>query len=150
MVTRPTETLPSLYEADETAWLEAMAELIRERRYEELDYQNLCEYLTDMARRDRREVENRLVTLIAHVLEWKHQPRKRTRSWRATITEQRQQLVREVARGVLRSHAEAVLSDVYGDAVELAAEETGISAKKFPAECPYALDELLSANVLDG
>jgi len=150
MVTRPTETLASLYEADETAWLDAMADLIRERRYEELDYFNLCEYLTDMAIRDRREVENRLVTLIAHVLEWKHQPRKRTRSWRATITEQRQQLVREVARGVLRSHAEAVLSDVYGDAVELAAEETGISAKKFPAECPYRLDELLSANVLDG
>ena len=33
MVSRPIETLPSLYEADETAWLDAMAKLIRERRY---------------------------------------------------------------------------------------------------------------------
>ncbi|HMC65324.1 MAG TPA: DUF29 domain-containing protein [Gemmataceae bacterium] len=150
MVNRAIETLPSLYEADETAWLEAMAELIRERRYEELDYQNLCEYLTDMARRDRREVRSRLTTLIAHVLKWTHQPRKRTRSWRGTIVTQRQELVGELGSGVLRNHAETVLADAYADAVERAAEETGIPLKKFPAECPYRLDELLSANVLDG
>ena len=45
-----------LYEQDETAWLEAMSELIRLGRLEEIDYPNLAEYLADMARRDRREV----------------------------------------------------------------------------------------------
>src|SRR5439155_18637099 len=147
MVNRAIETLPSLYEADETAWLEAMAELIRERRYEELDYQNLCEYLTDMARRDRREVRSRLTTLIAHVLKWTHQPRKRTRSWRGTIVTQRQELVGELGSGLLRNHAEAALADAYLDAVERAAEETGIPIKKFPTECLYTLNELLSPEV---
>ncbi len=49
-----------LYESDETAWLEAMSELIRLGRLEELDYPNLSEYLADLARCDRREVESRL------------------------------------------------------------------------------------------
>ncbi|MGQ0591183.1 MAG: DUF29 family protein [Gammaproteobacteria bacterium] len=55
-----------LYEHDETAWLETMAELIRLGRLDEIDYPNLAEYLADMARRDRREVESRLTVLIVH------------------------------------------------------------------------------------
>src|SRR2546423_7111340 len=95
-----------LYEQDETAWLEAMAELIRLGRLDEVDYPNLAEYLADMARRDRREVESRLTTLIAHLLKWAHQPDSRSRSWRGTIIEQRQELEGLVGRGVLRNHAE--------------------------------------------
>ena len=45
-----TETLPALYEADETAWLEAMAELAGEGRVAELDLPHLAEFLADMAK----------------------------------------------------------------------------------------------------
>ena len=53
-----------LYTRDETAWLDVMARLIAERRFGELDYEHLHEFLTDMARRDRREVLSRLTTLL--------------------------------------------------------------------------------------
>jgi hypothetical protein len=141
--------LPDLYEADETAWLEAMAELIGQGRTDELDYPHLREYLADMARRDRREVESRLATLLAHVLKWVHQPDRRSAGWRATVVEQRQELARLTDRGVLRNHAEAVLADAYAEAVERAAAETGLPATAFPADCPYSLDQLLSADVFD-
>src|SRR3954454_5279931 len=78
MVVRSRDRLTALYERDETAWLEVMAELIRDGRFGELDYENLGEYLADMARRDRREVESRLAVLIAHLLKWEHQPRRRS------------------------------------------------------------------------
>src|SRR5208337_499667 len=52
-----------LYTRDETAWLDVMARLIAERRFGELDYEHLHEFLTDMARRDRREVLSRLTAL---------------------------------------------------------------------------------------
>jgi hypothetical protein len=136
-------SVAELYEADETAWLEAMADLIRRRAYRDLDYAHLEEYLSDMARRDRREVESRLVVLIAHVLKWVHQPEERSRGWRGTLVEKRQELARLVGRGVLRNHAEAVLSEVYGEAVERAAAETGLPAAAFPEERPYSLDQLL-------
>jgi hypothetical protein len=138
------DTLPALYERDETAWLEAMAELARDGRAEDLDLSHLAEYLSDMARRDRREVESRLVVLLAHLLKWIHQPGHRSRSWRATVIEQRQELNRLAGRGVLRNHAEEVLSEVYPEAVERAAAETGLSSDRFPAACPYTLDQLLA------
>lgn len=137
-----------LYEQDETAWLEAMAELIRLGRLDEVDYPNLAEYLADMARRDRREVESRLTVLITHALKWAHQPDHRLGSWKATIIEQRQELEGLVSRGVLRNHAEAVLTDVYLKAVERATAETGLAGATFPAACPYTLDELLSADLI--
>ncbi len=94
MVQRTTDALSELYETDETAWLDEMAERIGTRQLDELDYPHLQELLEDIARSDRREVENRLAILIMHVLKGTHQPENRTPSWRRTITEQRQQLIR--------------------------------------------------------
>jgi hypothetical protein len=144
MIQRAAATLSQLYESDETAWLEAMAELIQEGRWHDLDYAHLGEYLSDMAGRDRREVKSRLTTLLAHVLKWMHQPDQRSRSWEGTIVEQRQELADLVGRGVLRNHAEAVLADAYRRASGRAIIETGLPAESFPAECPYTLEQLLS------
>lgn len=148
MIQQATETMSHLYESDETAWLEAMAELILHGRFDELDYPHLGEYLTDMARRERREVKSRLTTVLMHVLKWVHQPEQRSRSWRGTIIEQRQELALHAESGVLRNHAEATLADAYTKAVERAAGETGLPAECFPSECPYTLDQLLSPDVL--
>jgi len=72
-----------------------------------------------------------LVTLIAHLWKWLHQPDRRSRSWRATILEQRQRLADLASGGVLRSHAEAILADAYEEAVELASAETGMPREQF-------------------
>src|SRR5579872_6220306 len=148
MPTAQSLPLSVLYERDETAWLEAMSELIRLGRLEEVDYPNLAEYLADMARRDRREVESRLTVLMAHALKWAHQPDRRSGGWKGTVVEQRQELEGLVRRGVLRNHAEAVLADAYRKAVERTTAETGLPAQTFTIECPYTLDQLLSPNLL--
>jgi len=140
--------LAELYEADETAWLEAMAHLIQQGQWADLDYAHLGEYLTDMALRDRREVENRLATLLAHVLKWTYQPDRRSRSWRSTVVEQQHELARLASQGVLRNHAEAALPKTYAEALARAAAETGLASDAFPPECPYTLEQLLSAELL--
>jgi hypothetical protein len=147
MTSLRTVPLAELYGEDETAWLEQMSELVRQRRLSELDLDNLTEYLSDMARRDRREVKSRLGILMAHLLKWEYQPDRRSRSWRATIITQRQELAELAGSGVLRSHAEAVLSESYANAVELAVAETGLATSTFPAECPYTVEQLLATNV---
>ena len=136
--------LHQLYLTDETAWLEAMAELIESGDCAALDFANLREYLTDMAKRDRREVESRLIALLLHILKWEFQPAHRSRSWQASILEQRQELEGLVDRGVLRNHADAVLADSYRKAVARAAVETGLPAEAFPEDCRYSVDELLA------
>jgi hypothetical protein len=138
---------PGLYEADETAWLEAMSELIDQGRLDELDYEHLGEYLSDMAKRDRREVISRLIVLIKHVLKWTYQPKKRTRSWRSTIIAQQQELEDDVSGGVLRQQAQSNLALAYSRAVTRAAIETGLPTESFPAECPYTLEQLMSPDL---
>jgi Domain of unknown function DUF29 len=149
MMQHAVATLADLYETDETAWLEAMAERIQQGQCADLDYAHLQEYLADMAGRDRREVKSRLTTLLAHLLKWLHQSDHRSRSWRGTIVEQRQELSGLASRGVLRNHAEAVLADAYSDAVDRAAAETGLDDATFAEDCPYTLDQLLSDDLLE-
>src|SRR2546423_7520871 len=82
----------SFYEKDERGWLEWTAGLVEKGRFGDIDRAALTEYLTDMAKRDKREVANRLTALIAHVLKWEHQPKHRSNSWRATIISQQDEL----------------------------------------------------------
>lgn len=145
MATGETVKPEVLYEQDETAWLEAMAELIRMGRRDEVDYPNLAEYLADMARRDRREVTSRLSVLVAHLLKWRHQPERQTGSWRGTVEIQRQELAELLESGVLRNHAGEVLGKAYANGVRQAVAETGLPEVAFPAGCPDSLDEILSA-----
>src|SRR3954453_24000703 len=113
MVERLTQSAPPLYLADETAWLEQTARLVAEGRWDEVDRENLSEYLTDMATRDRREVLSRLVVLLTHLLKWDHQPDARSNSWRATILAQRNDLADLLESGTLRNHAAEVLDKAY-------------------------------------
>jgi hypothetical protein len=149
MVQKTVTTLADLYRLDETAWLESMAEMIREGRRGDLDYPHLAEFLTDMAIRDRSEVSSRLRVLLVHVLKWIHQQSMRTLSWAGTILHQQDDLADLVEAGVLRNHAEDVLAKVYQKAVKNAARETGLAESIFPAECPWTLDQLLAPEILD-
>jgi hypothetical protein len=144
MVNRLVVPLPSLYYEDETAWLEVMAQLVAERRFDEFDCEHLSEYLSDMARRDRREVYSRLVVLLTHLLKWDYQPEKRSGSWRGTILAQRRELRLLLESGVLRNHAIASLAEAYQEAREQAAAETELPIEVFPEECERSIDDLIS------
>ena len=140
--------LSQLYEADETAWLEKMSRIVKRRQFEKLDCENLSEFLLSMAKRDRREVFNRLVTLLVHVLKWQYQPLMRSRSWELTIREQQDELRDEFESKTLKNHALENLSKAYSRALLRASGETGLEEDAFPPECPYTLDELLAEKPL--
>jgi len=144
MIEQLAPPLADLYEQDETAWLDAMARLVAERRWEEVDAENLSEFLTDMARRDRREAKSRLTILLAHLLKWQYQPAKRTGSWKATILVQHREVTADAESGVIRNHIEEVLAAAYADAKKEAAAETGLRITELPTDSPYSLDQLLS------
>ena len=135
--------LAELYEDDETAWLEEMSRLVSERRYRELDHEHLSEFLADMARRDKREVLNRLTLLFAHLLKWEHQPDQRSNGWQATIAVQRRELKDLLESGTLLRHANEVVGKAYERAVKQAALETNLPENSFPTECPFALETVL-------
>lgn len=142
MVQRSAQALSALYETDETAWLDATAELARLGRWDEIDADILAEFLTDMAKRDRREVFSRLVVLLSHLLKWDCQADHRSGSWQSTILEQQRELRQLLESRTLRNHASAVLADAYSEARKQAAAETGLLRSHFPEECRWDLDSL--------
>jgi hypothetical protein len=133
-----------LYEQDETAWLEIMSALAAAGRYTDMDYSNLSEYLADMAKRDRREVFSRLVTLMCHLLKWEYQSDHRSGSWQGTILEQQRELRQLLESGTLHNHAVAVLAQAYAEARKQAAAETGLGRDTFPVECAWDVEALLA------
>jgi hypothetical protein len=148
MVERFADATPELYLQDETAWLDATAALVRAGRLDLVDTASLAEYLSDMAKRDRREVFSRLVVLLTHLLKWHHQTEHRSASWSSTIQVQQLELCGAAGSGTLRQHAERELDDAYAKAVGRAAKETGLPETAFPAACPYTVEQLLTADLL--
>jgi len=121
-----------------------MVGLINDKRFADLDYENLAEYLESMARRDRREVKSRLVSLLAHLLKWQFQPRRRSRSWHLTVLNQRRELRDDFdSSGTLRNYAREILADAYTAAIQDALVDTGLAEDRFPATCPFTLEFLL-------
>ena len=138
-----------LYEQDLFAWTQQQVNLLTHQRWHELDVENLIDELEGMARRDRREMINRLIILIAHLLKWKFQPDHQSGSWRGSIQEQRLQLngLLEDSPSLHQQFIES-LEKAYPQAIKLASKETELPTTKFPNECPYELAQLLDEDFL--
>jgi len=142
-------SLSSLYEIDETAWLETMARLVTERRYDELDHDHLSEFLADMARRDKREVLSRLTILLMHLLKWDHQPDHRSRSWKQTIVEQRDELKDLFESRTLEDYRREALPKAYERAMHRASIESGLDETVFPQTCTRSLEQIVDGELPD-
>ncbi len=132
------------YEKDFYIWLMANAELLRQRRLTEIDLDNIAEELESMAKRDKRELLNRLKVLLMHLLKWQFQADKRTISWKSTINEQREQVYLVLVDSPsLKYQLTERLQDAYRLALRAAINETGLPKNVFPINCPYSLEETL-------
>ena len=143
----------SLYDRDFFAWTQEQAAALRrvERHLggRGVDVERLAEEIEDMGRRERRELESRLLLIIIHLLKWQFQPSHRGESWMGTLNEQRariEKLLRDSPS--LRPGAAAVLEEEYARARRNAATETGQPIETFPGRCPYTLDQVVDDEFL--
>jgi hypothetical protein len=133
------------YEEDFYAWTVEQSRLLRSGELSAIDAANIAEEIESMGRSDRRELKSRLVVLVMHLLKWAHQPGARSRSWSATIDEQRLQIEGVLAESPsLRPGVAAMLGEVHAIARARAIAETGLADEVFPAACPFAADEVMS------
>ena len=150
MATEPlTPPAGKRYEEDFVEWAEESARLLRSGRFGEIDVEHLVEEVEAMANRDRREVKSRLRVLLLHLLKWRWQPEKQSRSWRLTILHQRGELedVLEQSPSLRRTVPEAT-ARAYRSAVERARIQTGLPEDSFPAECPFSAEQILDPDFL--
>lgn len=132
-----------LYETDFYAWTQQQAQLLRERRWDDLDLGNLVDEVESVGRSDKRQIESRLEILLAHLLKWRFQPGRRGAGWTSTIFEQRRRLIGLLEESPsLRAFAQKEVFNSYPAARLLAAKETGIALSAFPESCPFTPEQL--------
>jgi hypothetical protein len=141
--------MSALYEADFVAWLTEQAGRLREARPNVIDWENVAEELEGMGRAERHAVASQLCRLMAHMLKWRYQPKRRGRSWRLSILDSRDRIERLLEDSPsLRNELPDMVAVEWPRAVRWAGNETGIDRGAFPADCPWSLDEMLDADFL--
>jgi Domain of unknown function DUF29 len=136
-----------LYEQDLYAWSEAQADLLRRRRFGELDLQHVVEEIEDVGGSLYREVRSRVGTIMENLLKLEHSAVTEPRGgWERTIRSERADLAEDLTLS-LRPRIERNLARFYEAArIEAAAtlrahgEHAG--ADTLPTTCPYTLDRI--------
>ena len=138
-----------LYQQDFHALTQHQARLLKEGKLADADLTHLIEELESMGASERRQLQNRMKVLLAHLLKWEYQPEYRSRSWRATIKEQRLSLLDLLEENPsLRGLLDEKLQKAYALAVLLAVKETNLDESTFPPQCPYPAGRLLELDDL--
>jgi hypothetical protein len=124
----------STYETDFYRWTQETVELLKQRKFTEVDLAALIEEVEDMGKSERRALESRLSVLLGHLLKWQYQPDGRSYSWQGTIDGQRE-AIKKLLRDnpSLRPKVSDFIVSGYRAAVAQAVEDTNMSPNTFPA-----------------
>jgi hypothetical protein len=141
----------SLYKEDFYLWIQATAQLLRSRQLDALDLENLIEEIESMGASQRRELKNRLIVLLMHLLKYQYQQDRRSSSWVSTILEQYNQLESLLEQSPsLKSYYLEVFSDCYNKAVRTASIETKLPVKHFPTESRFTPKDVINFDFIVG
>lgn len=147
MATRIKPTTKDLYDKDFFVWSQKQAALLRERRFDDLDLENLIEEVEDLGGALERAVRSHARTIMEHLLKLQHSPARDPRlGWRATVRTQRSELLNDLTPS-LRRHLADSLPELYARArhdAEGSLSDHGEhdAADALPASCPYTLDQI--------
>ena len=145
---------------DYVAWTTEQAKALRERKLNDLDYDNLIEEIEDMGKSEKRSLESYLERLIEHILKlqyWRATPRRRKaqgnardeaeydrnyKHWQAEATNFRNQIDRLLKRSPsLRNYMSEVYLELYENAIESRSKIFDI-----PEHKPLPLEKILDKN----
>ena len=139
--------LKTLYEIDDYLWLEETIELLKNKRYEALDLENLIEELEDLGSEKKFRVVSLLEQIIRHCLVLQFWEDERTYNrihWRSEIVNFKNQIDNYLTTN-LRNYLTQELPRIYQKALNYVREKTD-NQVSFPGECPYSLENLLDLN----
>ena len=133
-----------LYERDFHTWCMEQARLIREGRFAELDVANVVEELESLGKEQAHKLGSSYRILLMHLLKWRYQSNRRSRSWAGTVVRERLNAAEILADNPgLRPRVRALFSRAYSGARREAAAETGLPLSTFPETCPFSIAKAL-------
>lgn len=110
----------------------------------ELDLANVAEELESLGSEQAHGLESSYRIILLHLLKWRHQPRRRERSWRGSVARERVNAERRLQINPgLKPRRLDLFATAYKGARRTAAAETGLLLATFPAECPFTPGQAL-------
>jgi ribosomal protein L29 len=138
----------TFYEQDFYSWTQRQVELLRSGQLTELDLENLAEEIESLGKQQEQELENRLGVLLGHLLKWRYQTDARSKSWVATIREQRRRIQRLLTKNPgIKPYLPEALAIGYEDALDLVNRETPLNPDQLPQACPFSEFEIFEEPV---
>ena len=141
--------LKTLYEIDDSLWLEETIKLLKTKKFDALDLDNLIEELEDLGNEKKFRVASFLQQIIRHCLLlqfWTSERKYNQAHWQAEIVSFQYQLKRYLTTN-LRKYLEQEFEQIYFESVRYVRQKTD-NKVNFPDICPYSLEELLDPNWL--
>ena len=147
MATRMKSRPSARPDTDFYVWIGRQADLLRARRFEDLDLDPLIEQVETLARAELNAVRGHASAIVEHLLELEHSPATAPRAGRrATVREHRRRLRGELTprlRQLLASELPALYGEVRDDTAALLRDQgETAAADALPVSCPYDLDRL--------
>jgi Domain of unknown function DUF29 len=147
MATRIKPARKDLYDEDFYVWTQRQAELLRARKFEDLDLEHLIEEVAELGDTKLSAVLNNARVVMEHLLKLQHSPAADPRNgWRATVLEHRSRLEVELTPR-LTQIMDAELPRMYrlarrSASVSMRDHGEHAAADAIPETCPYTADQI--------
>jgi hypothetical protein len=137
------------YYSDYVLWLEKAIAQLKAKDYNNVDWENLIEEIESLGKSQRRELRNRLITLLEHCLKLCYTNFDRDyRGWKETIRRSQRELKGLISDSPsLKPYWDEIFLECYAEALEILQENSDYQSFLFPDHCPFdrELDKILQA-----
>ncbi len=139
------------YDQDFYTWLLQQAQILRERKFDQADWEHIIEEIEDVSKSEKRALQAFIETLFMHLLKWQYQPAHQGWSWKFTIIEQRKRIIEHLQENPgLKKKLPELINRAYGYAVAGAIRETGLAAAHFSSDCPWTFEVFMDESFWPG
>lgn len=140
----------TIYETDFNKWVEQTITQLKNRKFEELDLDNLIEEVQDLSGKDRHKLTSLLTRLLEHLLKIKYWTSERDfclRGWLKEVKNFRIQIKQLLKKSPsFKPYLAEIFNECYEDARELMNVEMTLELEEIPLEPLANLDEVLDLN----
>ncbi len=135
-----------MYDTDIVAWAQEQARLLRERRFDLVDVDNVAEEIETLGRAERKALRSAVREMLSLMTKVAYSPDPRA-SWVVLLVGQRTE-IKNILRDspCLRAELGSLFGAEWSDAREIAIAELAVRGEQpdVPVRCPYAVDSALT------
>lgn len=143
-ISAPSPTKPNLYDVDFYKWANMQAKLIKNKKFSDVDIQNLAEEVETLGRSEKNALKSHIINLFLHLLKCDYQPERKSKSWSDSIFEALSQIEEILEESPSLNRLIPTLSEkAYSWARRKAIHETHLHEATFPKDCPKSYKEYL-------